>query len=102
MCNASDSDGSDETPGGVRILNGKWCNAYLGRWPVRRGYAYAIWKGSHVAEPTELSAEEAAGFWTEVGLVAAAIERRYRPVKMNWLSLGNTVPHLHVHLVPRY
>lgn len=21
---------------------------------------------------------------------------------MNWLSLGNGVPHLHVHLVPRY
>ena len=22
-------------------------------------------------------------------------------MKMNWLSLGNGVPHLHVHLVPR-
>jgi diadenosine tetraphosphate (Ap4A) HIT family hydrolase len=23
-------------------------------------------------------------------------------MKMNWLSLGNSVPHLHVHLIPRY
>jgi diadenosine tetraphosphate (Ap4A) HIT family hydrolase/uncharacterized glyoxalase superfamily protein PhnB len=99
MCDESDSD---DKPGGIRILNGRWCNAYLARWAVRPGYGYAIWKGSHVAEPTELSPEEAAGFWTEVGRVAAAMERRYRPVKMNWLSLGNTVPHLHVHLVPRY
>ena len=61
-----------------------------------------IWKGRHVAEPTELSTEEACGFWGEVALVASAVERRYQPVKMNWLSLGNGVPHLHVHLVPRY
>jgi diadenosine tetraphosphate (Ap4A) HIT family hydrolase len=23
-------------------------------------------------------------------------------MKMNWLSLGNGVPHLHIHLVPRH
>ena len=77
-------------------------HVYLGRVPVRPGYCYVIWKGRHVAEPTELSPEESAGFWREVTAVAAAIERRYRPVKMNWLSVGNWVPHLHVHLVPRH
>jgi len=60
-----------------------------------------VWKGRHVAEPWELSGEEAAGFWSEVAQVARAVEEEYRPVKMNWLSLGNGVPHLHVHLVPR-
>ncbi len=69
--------------------------------PVRPGYAYVIWKGRHVAEPTELSAEEAAGFWADVARVAGAVDAQYRPAKMNWLSLGNGVPHLHVHLVPR-
>jgi len=99
MCGVRDGDGE---PHGVRILSGRWCDAYLGRRPVRRGYAYVIWKGPHVAEPNELSSEEAAGFWAEVGRVAAAIERHYEPLKMNWMSLGNSVPHLHVHLVPRY
>jgi diadenosine tetraphosphate (Ap4A) HIT family hydrolase len=33
--------------------------------------------------------------------VARGVAARSRPVKMNWLSLGNGVPHLHVHLVPR-
>jgi diadenosine tetraphosphate (Ap4A) HIT family hydrolase len=94
--------GADERPAGVRILDGEWCDGYLGRWPVRPGYCYVIWKGRHVAEPTELSAEESFGFWREVTAVASAIERRYRPLKMNWLSLGNWVPHLHVHLVPRH
>src|SRR5579862_875342 len=49
-----------------------------------------------------LSAEEACGFWREVAVVPSAVERRYKPMKMNWLSVGNGVPHLHVHLVPRY
>jgi diadenosine tetraphosphate (Ap4A) HIT family hydrolase len=94
--------GSENTQFGVRILDGEWSHGYLGRWPVRPGYCYVIWKGRHVAEPTELSAEETCGFWQEVAAVASAVERRYEPMKMNWLSLGNGVPHLHVHLVPRY
>ena len=93
--------GADETPHGVRVYEGRWSDAYLGRFPVRPGYAYVIWKGRHVAEPTELSDEEAAGFWSEVAHVSRGVAQRSRPVKMNWLSLGNGVPHLHVHLVPR-
>jgi diadenosine tetraphosphate (Ap4A) HIT family hydrolase len=93
--------GADETPFGVRVFEGRWTDAYLGRFPVRPGYAYVIWKGRHVAEPTELSDEEGAGFWSEVAHVARGVAARRRPVKMNWLSLGNGVPHLHVHLVPR-
>jgi diadenosine tetraphosphate (Ap4A) HIT family hydrolase len=86
---------------GIRVFEGRWSDAYLARHPVRPGYAYVVWKGRHVAEPTELSAEEAAGFWGEVARVAAGVEEQSRPVKMNWLHLGNGVPHLHVHLVPR-
>jgi diadenosine tetraphosphate (Ap4A) HIT family hydrolase len=93
--------GADETPHGLRIFEGRWADGYLGRRPVRPGYAFVIWKGRHVAEPTELSAEETAGFWSEVALVAGAVDQEYRPAKLNWLSLGNGVPHLHVHLVPR-
>ena len=95
------AEGADETPFGVRIFEGRWADGYLGRYPVRPGYAYVIWNGHHVGEPTDLSDEDAAGFWGEVAVVARAIEERYQPAKMNWLSLGNGVPHLHVHLVPR-
>ena len=27
---------------------------------------------------------------------------RFDPVKLNYLTLGNTVPHLHTHVLPRY
>lgn len=101
-CGMCDDLDSDEKAHGVRVFNGRWTDAYLGRFPVRPGYVYVIWKGRHVSEPTELSDEESAGFWIEVTFVASAIEETYQPFKMNWLSLGNGVPHLHVHLVPRY
>jgi diadenosine tetraphosphate (Ap4A) HIT family hydrolase len=95
------SAGAQETPHGVRVFEGRWADAYLSRYPMRPGYAVVIFKDRHVAEPTELSPEETAGFWSEVARVAGAIDEQYRPAKMNWLSLGNGVPHLHVHLVPR-
>jgi hypothetical protein len=69
--------GQDETAHGVRVFAGAWADGYLGRYPVRPGYAYVIWKGRHVAEPHELTAEESAGFWSEVGRVAKAVEHRY-------------------------
>ena len=97
MCGA----GANETPHGLRIFEGRWADGYLGRHPVRPGYSYVIWTGRHVAEPTELTADEAAGFWSDVARVAGAVDEEYRPAKMNWFSFGNGVPHLHVHLVPR-
>jgi diadenosine tetraphosphate (Ap4A) HIT family hydrolase len=95
------SNGAEETPHGVRVLRGRWADAYLSRYPMRPGYTVVIWNGRHVAEPTELDATETAGFWAEVAQVAGAVDAAYRPAKMNWLHLGNGVPHLHVHLVPR-
>jgi diadenosine tetraphosphate (Ap4A) HIT family hydrolase len=34
--------------------------------------------------------------------VAHALQAVFAPVKMNYNVLGNWVPHLHTHLVPRY
>jgi len=34
--------------------------------------------------------------------VGRIIERVFRPCHVNYLLLGNIVPHLHVHIVPRY
>ena len=93
--------GAAESPHGLRVFDGTWAEANLSRRPMRPGYTVVVWKGRHVAEPWELTREEATGFWSEVALVARAVEEEYRPVKMNWLSLGNGVPHLLVHLVPR-
>jgi diadenosine tetraphosphate (Ap4A) HIT family hydrolase len=92
----------DETPFGARIFAGEVSDAYLQRADIQRGYTISIWRGRHVAEPTELEAGEAAAYWLEVVSVAAALEQHLQPVKMNYDLLGNSLPHLHTHLVPRY
>jgi diadenosine tetraphosphate (Ap4A) HIT family hydrolase len=87
---------------GVRVLEGRYSDAYLQRADVQRGYTVVIWRGRHVTEPTELDAAEAAGYWAEVLAVARAMISVYRPLKMNYETLGNSLPHLHTHLVPRF
>ena len=66
------------------------------------GYCIVIWRRGHVAEPTELDAAAAGEYWADVLAVSRAIELEFQPVKMNLLTLGNWVPHLHTHVVPRY
>jgi diadenosine tetraphosphate (Ap4A) HIT family hydrolase len=92
----------DEDEHGIRIHAGRHSDAYLQRASRQLGYTVVMWRGRHVAEPTELSETEASGYWLEVLRVAAALQGQYQPVKMNYQTLGNAVPHLHTHLVPRF
>jgi diadenosine tetraphosphate (Ap4A) HIT family hydrolase len=92
----------EETDYGVRIFAGEVSDAYLQRAAVQRGYSIVIWRGRHVAEPTELTPEEAAAYWRELLRVGWALEERFEPVKLNYELLGNSLPHLHTHVMPRY
>ena len=87
---------------GIRIYSGRYTDAYLQRADVQRGYTIVIWQGRHVTEPTELDEDEATGYWSEVLTTARALISVYRPLKMNYETLGNSLPHLHTHLVPRF
>ena len=92
----------DETPYGARIFAGDVADAYLQRADIQRGYTVVVWRGRHVAEPTELEPEEAAAYWLEVLRVGRALESHLEPVKLNYDVLGNSLPHLHTHIIPRY
>jgi diadenosine tetraphosphate (Ap4A) HIT family hydrolase len=92
----------EEADGRLRVFAGETIDAYLNRDDSARGYTLAYFRGRHVVEPTELTEEEAGRFWRDLLTVARAIEDEYAPIKMNLLFLGNAMPHLHVHLVPRY
>ena len=56
----------------------------------------------HVPEPYHLSPEEQVCFFQDLVRAARALDRVFAPTKMNVNLLGNLVPHLHAHLVPRY
>jgi diadenosine tetraphosphate (Ap4A) HIT family hydrolase len=66
------------------------------------GYCLVVWNAGHVAEPTDLEPAAAAGYWQDVLDVGRAVRTRFNPVKLNYLTLGNAVPHLHTHVLPRY
>ena len=61
-----------------------------------------VFRDRHVADFTSLTASEVAEYWCDVHAVARMVERVFAPCHMNYQLLGNIVPHLHVHLVPRY
>ena len=92
----------EEDDHGVRFYAGEVSDAYLQRADVQRGYSVVIWRGRHVAEPTELDEAEAVRYWLELLEVGRALERHLQPVKLNYDFLGNSLPHLHTHVIPRY
>jgi diadenosine tetraphosphate (Ap4A) HIT family hydrolase len=92
----------EETQHGARFFAGEVADAYLQKAGIQRGYSVVIWRGRHVAEPTELDADEAAAYWSELLCAGRALEEHFEPVKMNYDLLGNSLPHLHAHVIPRF
>ena len=92
----------EETPRGARFFAGEAVDGHLRRADVQRGLSIVIWHGRHVVEPTQLDPNEATVFWRELLEVGRAIEATFEPIKLNYNLLGNEVPHLHAHVVPRY
>jgi diadenosine tetraphosphate (Ap4A) HIT family hydrolase len=101
-CPACSEGRPEETSLGARIFAGQVSDAYLRRADIQLGYSISTWRGRHVVEPTELSSEEAVRYWLEALHVARALEEHFRPVKTNYEILGNSLPHLHTHVVLRY
>jgi diadenosine tetraphosphate (Ap4A) HIT family hydrolase len=87
---------------GARFLSGRVSDAYLQRAAIQRGYTVVIWGGRHVAEPTELTTDEAISYWQDVLDVARILETHFEPVKLNLWTAGNGLPHLHTHVIPRF
>jgi diadenosine tetraphosphate (Ap4A) HIT family hydrolase len=92
----------EETEHGARFFAGEVADAYLQKERIQRGYSVVIWRGRHVAEPTELSDEEAQQYWLDLLEAGRRLERHLLPVKVNYDILGNSLPHLHAHVIPRY
>jgi diadenosine tetraphosphate (Ap4A) HIT family hydrolase len=93
--------GPDRTTDSVRFFRGHVADAYLATTDVQRGYTIVIWSGRHVTDLADLSPDELARYSSEV--VAVARAARCLPAEEDeHLTLGNWVPHLHTHLIPRY
>ena len=65
------------------------------------GYTLLFAK-QHVTELFHLDATVRSELIEEVSRVAAALYAAFKPAKINYELLGNMVPHMHWHLVPRF
>ncbi|MBI3635026.1 MAG: HIT family protein [Candidatus Rokubacteria bacterium] len=96
------------------------CRACAGRWPERDfwiadlgasqaylhddqffpGWTVVVLK-RHASELFQLERGERAQLMEEVSATAAAVASVFGAVKMNYALLGNQLPHIHWHLIPR-
>lgn len=65
------------------------------------GYSYVVFK-DHVTDLHLLSEADSTAYYQDMMRAVNAIVKAFHPDKMNFDNLGNVVPHLHWHIIPRY
>jgi len=75
---------------------------YLVKNQTYRGQCQVIFDLRHAARPDQLTAEEWAAFSADLYTAQNAVADVAQPDHINVESLGNVVPHLHWHIIPRY
>jgi diadenosine tetraphosphate (Ap4A) HIT family hydrolase len=90
-----------ETRYGFLVARLEVSNLSLSKNQYVPGYCVLIYR-EHAAEIHRLPPETQAAFLRDLVQAGTAIARVFRPDKMNYQLLGNLVPHLHWHIVPRY
>jgi len=66
-----------------------------------KGYTLVAYK-EHITELYQLSPDKRGEYCEEMIKIANALDKAFRPDKMNYELLGNQQAHMHWHLIPRY
>lgn len=74
---------------------------FLFKEQTYRGRCNVVYK-DHVKELFDLNEQDLAAFMNDVKKVAAAIDKAFQPNKINYGAYGDTLHHLHMHVVPKY
>ena len=78
-----------------------FCRVVLADEPDYPGFLRVI-LNVHVKEMTDLPTADQAALMRVVFAAEAALRAVLQPDKINLASLGNVVPHLHWHVIPRF
>lgn len=74
---------------------------FLFKEQTYRGRCNVVYK-DHVKELFQLDEDELNAYMKDVKKVAEAINKAFQPNKINYGAYGDTLHHLHMHLVPKY
>jgi diadenosine tetraphosphate (Ap4A) HIT family hydrolase len=75
---------------------------YLSREQTYRGASVVVYDLGHIVRIDQLSIPKWVNLATDIWLAESAVYRALKPDHVNVESLGNQVPHLHFHVIPRY
>jgi diadenosine tetraphosphate (Ap4A) HIT family hydrolase len=87
--------------GGEVLWKDDLCRVVLAPEPDYPGFCRVI-LNRHVREMTDLAGSERQRLMTVVFAAEAALRAILQPDKINLASLGNQVPHVHWHVIPRF
>ena len=87
--------------GGDVLWRDALCRVVLADEPDYPGFLRVI-LNAHVKEMTDLPPADQAALMHVVFAAEAALREVMQPDKINLASLGNVVPHLHWHVIPRF
>lgn len=91
-----------DAPGGEILWQDDFCRVVMVTdTPDYPGFCRVI-INRHMKEMTGLTAEERSRLMSVVWKTEQAVRDVMHPDKINLASLGNVVPHLHWHVIPRF
>ncbi len=89
------------TDGGEVLWRNDLCRVVLAAEPDYPGFLRVV-LNAHVKEMTDLAASDRIDVMRVVFAAETALRQVMRPDKINLATLGNKVPHMHWHVIPRY
>lgn len=75
---------------------------YLAKSQTYYGQCVLIFDKWHAIRPDQLTPEEWRDFTQDLFIAQNVISKTVKPDHMNLATLGNVIPHLHWHIIPRY
>jgi len=91
-----------DSPGGELLWQDDFCRVvHVTDTPAYPGFCRVI-LNRHVKEMTDLAPAERSRLMMAVMKTEQAVRDALNPDKINLASLGNVVPHLHWHVIPRF
>lgn len=85
----------------IKVCDLNISTVYLFKEQSYKGRCIVAYK-DHAIELYELEGDELLAFMEDVNRVARAIKKAFNPVKINYGAYSDKLPHLHIHLAPKY
>ena len=97
-----DAPRADDTPNWEKVATLAVSTLYLPHNQMYRGHCVLVFDPRHATRLDQLSTAEWSAYAADLHAAVKAVVAVCQPDHVNVESLGNVMPHLHWHVIPRY